>query len=157
MNFIWCDYNPKTMDYIESWLDESAIKSTGLDEGFRDFYEYWVKEDGFVVGKNFWCKVVFENDNPFAVIAFCLHEGKIMIMELVIVPEKRGQGRASKLLKEFLESEEIIGFAIHKSEATIYPSNTASKKAFENAGFKYHYTHEDEDAMYYVYESGLDD
>ncbi len=159
MNFVWRDYDPNTMNYVEAWLDESAVKSTGLDEGFFDFYEAWAKEDGFVVGENFWCKVVFEKDEPFAVIAFCQHEGKIMIMEIVVEPEKRSQGRGSKLLKELLESEEIIGFSIHKSEAVIYPSNIASQKAFENAGFRYHHTHEDQDgvSMYYVYESGSND
>lgn len=155
MNFAWRDYNPETMRYIENWLDESAIKSTGLDDGFHDFYEYWANEDGYVVGKNFWCKVVFENDEPLAVIAFSLYEGIMMIMEIVVVPEKRGQGKGSELLKELLENRQIIGFVIHKSEAVIYPSNIASQKAFENAGFKYHHTHEDGDAMYYVYESDL--
>lgn len=154
MNFVWHDYNPNTMGYIENWLDESAVKSTGLDEGFRQFYEYWANEDGFVVGENFWSKVVYEKDKPFAVIAFCLHEGKIIVMEIVLDPGKRGQGSGSKLLKEFLVSEEIIGFAIHKSEAVIFPSNIASQKAFENAGFQYHHTHQDGDALYYVYERG---
>ena len=155
MNFVWCDYNPKKMCFIENWLDESAVKTTGLDEGFRDFYEYWANEDGFVVGENFWCKVTFENNNPFAVIAFCQHEGKIIIMEVLIAPDKRGQGKGSKLLKELLNNEGIIGFAIQKSEAVIYPSNIASQKAFENAGFKYHHNHKDGngDSMYYVYES----
>lgn len=156
MNFVWCDYNPETMRYIENWLDESAVKSTGLDEGFRDFYEYWANEDGFVVGENFWCKVVFQDDKPFAVVAFCQHKHITSIMEIVVEPEKRGHGRGSKLLKELLESEEITGCAIHKSEAVIYPSNIASQKAFENAGFQYSRTHEDQDgvSMHYVYESG---
>ena len=153
MNFVWRDYNPKTMEYIENWLDESAVKSTGLDEGFRNFYEYWANEDGFVVGENFWCKVVCENNKPFAVIAFCQHEHKILIMEIVVVPEKRGQGIGTKLLKELLESEEIIGFAIQKSEAVIFPSNIASQRAFENAGFQYQRTHEDGTSMSYVYEN----
>jgi len=154
MDYVWRDYNPKTMGYIENWLDESAIKLTGLDEGFCDFYEYWASEDGFVVGKNFWCKVVFENDEAFAVIAFCRNENKIMIMEVLIAPEKRGQGKGSKLLKELLKSKEIIGFTIQKSEAEIYLSNIASKKAFENAGFKYHHNHKDGngESMSYVYE-----
>lgn len=154
MNFVWCDYDPATMRFIENWLDESAVKSTGLDEGFLDFYEYWAKEDGFVVGENFWCKVAFENDKPFAVIAFGQHEDKTIIMEIVIAPEKRGQGKGSQLLKELLENEEIIGFAIQKSEAVIYPGNIASQKAFENAGFRYHHNHKDGDgdSMYYVYE-----
>lgn len=153
MNFVWCDYNPETMGYIESWLDESAIKSTGLDEGFCEFYEYWANEDGFVVGKNFWCKVVFEIDEPFAVIAFGLHDHKIIIMEVLIVPEKRGQGRGTRLLKELLNCKEIIGFTIQESEAVIFPGNIASQKAFENAGFEYHHNHKDEngDSMNYVY------
>ena len=159
MNYIWRDYNPNTMGSIEAWLDEGAVKNTGLDDGFRDFYEYWANEDGFVVGENFWCKVAFENGEPFAVIAFCRHEQKTNIMEVVIVPEKRSQGKGSKLLKEFLENAEITGCAIHKSEAVIYPDNIASQKAFENAGFKYSHNHEDQDgeSMLYVYNGGVND
>lgn len=124
-----------------------------MDDGFHDFYEYWSNEDGFVVGENFWCKVVFENDEPFAVIAFDLCEGKLLIMETLVTPEKRGQGRGSKLIKELLENAKtIIGVDIHKAEVTIYPSNIASQRAFENAGFRYHSTHEDRDAMTYIYE-----
>lgn len=154
MNFVWCDYNPNTMRFIENWLDESAVKSTGLDEGFQAFYAYWASEDGFVVGENFWCKVTFENDQPFAVIALCRHEGKIIIMELLVAPEKRGQGKGTKLLKELLANEEIIGFPIQKCEAVIYPDNTTSQKSFENAGFQYHHNHTDGDgdSMYYAYE-----
>ena len=151
MNYIWRDYNPNTMGYIEAWLDESAIQSTGLDDGFRDFYEYWANEDGFVVGENFWCKVVFEKEIPFAVIALCLHEKKVTIMELLVAPEKRGQGVGSKLLKELLDCEEVIGFMIQESEAVIFPDNIRSQRAFENAGFRHHRTHKDGTAMYFVY------
>ena len=155
MNYVWCDYNPDTMPYIENWLDESAVKSTGLDEGFRTFYEYWANEDGFVVGENFWCKVTFENNQPFAVIAFCQHEHKTIIMEVLLAPDKRGQGKGTTLLKELLSNEEIIGFAILKSEAVIYPSNIASQKAFEKAGFKHLHNHKDGngDSMNYIYEN----
>lgn len=152
MSFIWRDYNPNTMGYIENWLDEEAVKSTGLDEGFYHFYNYWANEDGFVVGENFWCKVVYENDIPFAVIAFCSHKCKVIVMEIVVKPEKRGQGRGSTLLRELLENKEIVGFPINKSEAVIFPGNIASQEAFKNAGYKYHYTHEDGNAMYFVYD-----
>ena len=154
MNFVWYDYNPNTMSFIENWLDESAVISTGLDEGFRVFYEYWANEEGFVVGENFWCKVTFESGKPFGVIAFCQHEHKTIIMEVLIAPDKRGQGKGATLLKELLNNEEIIGFTIQKSEAVIYPSNIASQKAFEKAGFIYHNNHKDEngDSMYYIYE-----
>ena len=155
VNQAWYDYNPNTMSFVENWLDKSAVDSTGLDEGFRNFYEYWANEDGFILGENFWCKVTFEDDKPFAVIAFCQHEHKTIIMEVLVAPEKRGQRKGSTLLKELLNNEEIIGFTIQKSEAVIYPGNIASQKAFENAGFKYHHNHKDGngDSMNYVYES----
>jgi ribosomal protein S18 acetylase RimI-like enzyme len=151
MIFSWLDYDPHTMGYVENWLDESAVKSTGLDEGFRSFYEYWANEDGFVVGKNYWCKVVFDDDKPVAVIALCMNEGSVTVMEIVVDPEKRGQGIGRKLLKELLAREDIIGFSIVKSEAVIFPTNIASQKAFTNAGFRYRHTHEAGDALYYAY------
>lgn len=151
MEYIWHDYDPETMAYVESWLDKSAVKSTGLEDGFRDFYEYWAGEDGFAIGENYWCKVVFEEDRPFAVIALALYEGKVTVMELVVAPEKRGQGRGSKLLRELLENEEILGFSIVYGEAVIFLNNVASQKAFEKAGFRYHHTHEDGDAVIYIY------
>ena len=157
MNFTWRDYDPKTMQFVENWLDDSAVKSTGLDEGFRAFYDYWANEDGFSVGKNFWCKVVCKNDNPLAVIAFCEHEGNITIMEIVVAPEKCGQGIGTKILKELLENHEVLGFAIHKSEAVIFPGNIASQRAFEKAGFCYHHSHEDGDALYYTYQCRSED
>ena len=153
MNFIWHDYNPETMGYVENWLDEYAVRMTGMDDGFRQEYEYWANEDYNTVGENFWCKVVFEKGVPFAVIEFGLYEGVVTVMETLVAPEKRGQGMGSKAIKELLEkSKTIIGIDIEKAEAIIFPSNIASQKAFEKAGFKYHHTHEDGDAMTYVYE-----
>lgn len=159
MDYVWRDYHPETMGYPEQWLDAQAVKTTGLDDGFRPFYAYWANEDGFVPGENFWCKVVFQDDEPFAVVAFCLSEHRISIMELIVKPEKRNQGRGSKLLKELLESTEIIGCPIHLCEAVIYPDNIASQKAFENAGFQYSCTHQDQDgaSMLYIYKSGSDE
>ena len=154
MNFDWRNYDPGTMDYIEKWLDDSAVNSTGLDEGFHDFYAYWANEEDMAVGENFWCKVVFEQDIPFAVVAFCQNEDRILIMEIVVKPEHRGKGKGTVLLKELLNEETIIGKAIHKSEAVIFPDNIASKRAFENAGFIHHHTHKDGTAMYYVYNDG---
>ena len=157
MGLIWKDYDPGNMGYIEDWLDGAAVRSTGLDEGFRAFYGYWANEDGFLPGENYWCKVVCRDGEPVAVVAFCEHEGKVIIMELVVAPEKRGRGLGTKLLKELLGDAPPMGFVIDKSEAVIFPDNTASQKAFEKAGFHYHHIHEDGDALYYVYEKGSDD
>ena len=152
MNLVWHDYDPKTMGYIETWLDEIAVKFTGLDEGFRSFYEYWAKENGFAVGENYWCKVVLVNDEPVAVLACSLYDAVVTIMEIVVKPENRGKGIGTKLLKELWEKEEILGFPIQKSEAVIFPRNIASQRAFEKAGFRYHHANEDGDAWYYAYE-----
>jgi len=93
---------------------------------------------------------------PVAVIAFCLHEHTILIMEIVVAPQERGRGVGTQLLKELLGNKEMIGFVIQKSEAVIFPSNIASQKAFENAGYQHHHTYEDGTAMYYVYESSCE-
>ena len=153
MNFVWYDYNPNTMNFIENWLDESAVESTGLNEGFHSFYEYWATEDGFVVGENFWCKVISEHDKPFAVVAFCQYKSKMIIMEVLLEPEKRGQGKGSTLIKELIKNEEILGFSKQNWEAVIYPRNIASRKAFENAGFRYSDNRQDEngESMSYIY------
>ena len=88
-------------------------------------------------------------------IALCQYEHKTVIMEVLIAPEKRGQGRGSALLNELLNNEEIIGFTIRNCEAVIYPSNIVSQKTFENAGFVYRNNYKDEngDSFYYIYES----
>lgn len=151
--YVWCDYDPRTMQFIESWLDKDAVKATGLDDGFRDFYEYWANEDGFDVGVNYWCKVVCENNTPVAVVAFCRHEQMVLVMEIVVKPQKRGQGVGTKLLKELLGRRDIINFVIQQSEAVIFSNNIASQRAFEKAGYQYHHTDEDGTAMYYVYRS----
>ena len=153
MDFVWNDYDPNTMNFVENWLDESAVESTGLDEGFQSFYAYWANEDGFSVGENFWCKVISEYDKPFAIVAFCWHDNKMIIMEVLLAPEKRGQGKGSTLIKELICNEEIVGFSEQNWEAAIYPRNIASRMAFENAGFRYSGNRKDEngDSMSYTY------
>lgn len=152
--FVWRDYCPESMGFVEDWLDADAVKATGLDEGFRHFYEYWAGEDGFAPGENFWCNVVYDHDVPIAVVAFCLHQQKVLIMEIVVAPERRGHGFGTRLLLEFLERDDLPCFPMDKCEAVIFPDNTASRKAFQRAGFRLHHIHEDGTALYYVYERG---
>lgn len=152
INYCWRDYDPCGMAFVEAWLDEQAVAATGLDEGFRSFYEYWLKEEGFVLGENFWCKVVFEKDTPLAVAAFCRRERTILIMELLVDPKKRGCGIGTRLLQALLGSEELIGSVIERSEAVIFPENLASQRAFQKAGYYCHHCYEDGSALLYVYE-----
>ena len=120
MNFTWHDYNPETMGYVENWLDEHAVRMTGMDDGFRQEYEYWANEDYNTVGENYWCKVVFENEVPFAVIEFGLYEGVVTIMETLVAPEKRGQGKGSKVIKELLEKSKTIMVLILKGRKLLF-------------------------------------
>lgn len=150
MKFIWTNYIPETMSFVETWLDAEAIRVTGIDDGFRDFYEYWNSEN--IPDETFWCKVVSENDIPFAVIAIGKNEGNHIIMELVIKPEERNKGKGTQLLKELLEnSSTILGHEIKSAEAVIFPSNPASQKAFEKANFIFAHAHKDGDALYYSF------
>lgn len=150
--FTWHDYDPLTMPFIETWLDERAVCATGLDEGFRSFYTYWAAEEGFDVGENFWCRVAFSDGTPLAVIAFCLHEGTVLVMEIVVEPHSRGRGVGTQVLKELLGRTDVAGFTVQRSEAVIFPDNVVSQRAFGNAGYRIHHAHEDGSALYYLYE-----
>ncbi len=152
MKYIWKDYDLESMGFVEAWLDESAVNSTGIDDGWNDFYEYWCNEENTVLNENFWCKVIFEDEKPLAVTAFSLIENKLMIMEVVVDNKLRSKGIGTQLLKELISNgNEIFGKSVESSEAVIFPSNIASKKAFEKAGYVLERIHPDGDALYYVH------
>ncbi len=152
MRFVWDDYNPDTMGFVENWLDEYAVKETGMDDGWCEDYKYWLNDGNTVIGENYWCKIISESGKPFAVIAIGCHDDIYNIMEILVNPEERSKGKGAKVLKDLLgNSEEIIGKKIEIAESVIFPSNRASKKAFEKAGFVFNYAHEDGDALYYIY------
>ena len=149
MLFKWTDYNT-SLTFVEDWLDDEAVRVTGLDDGFRDFYEYWKNEN--ILGTNYWCKVISENDKPFAVITIGKDKENFIFMEFVIAPDMRNQGKGTLILNELLkESKIILGQEIESAEAVIFPSNPASQKAFEKAGFVFSHADEDGDAFYYIF------
>ena len=152
VNFSWTDYNPKKMSFVEKWLDKKAVKLTGIDNGWEDFYEYWKNEDGNVLNQNYWCKVVYEKNKPFGIIAIGCHEDLFVIMEMLIAPKMRNKGKGSILIKELIENgKEILGKEIKRATAVIFPSNIASQKCFDKAGFAVERIHEDGDAIDYIY------
>ncbi len=150
MRFDWKDYGADTMTFVEDWLDDYAVRMTGMDDGWRAFHEYWITEGGMTPGKDYWCKVVYDQAAPFAVIAFSLHEGNYHVMELLVKPGMRNNGLGSALLRDLLsDGETIIGQRIDKATAVIFPNNPASQKAFERAGFVFDHADDDGDAWYY--------
>ncbi|MBQ8783834.1 MAG: GNAT family N-acetyltransferase [Clostridia bacterium] len=152
MNFYWTDYNPTEMKFVEKWLDKTAVKFTGMDDGWEDFYKYWKNEKDTILNQNYWCKVVSEKGLPFCVIALGFHEDSFVIMEMLVSPKMRNKGKGTLIIKELIEnSKQILGKEIQKAEAVIYPSNKASQRCFEKAGFVLERIHEDGDAIDYVF------
>ena len=150
--FFWKDYDPDTMPFVEEWLDDHAVRMTGMDDGFRAFHEYWINDGEMTLGKDYWCKIVYNGKTPFAVISLSLCEGSFHVMELLIKPEMRGKGLGTALLRELLsDGETIISHRIEKATVVIFPNNPASQKAFEKAGFVFDRANEDGDALYYSY------
>ena len=42
MKFTWIDYIPEHAALADSWLDETAVRETGLDEGWAEYLGYWL-------------------------------------------------------------------------------------------------------------------
>ncbi len=152
MIFTWLDYEEKYAVTVESWLDTDPKRFIGCDDSWNSFYEYWKNDDDITLGENYWSKVICKNDTPVAIIAIGLCQNVLTVMEYIVAPTKRGRGYGSAALKELLDNSiAIIGKDISQAEAVIYPSNIASQKAFEKAGFSFNHAHPDGDAWYYKY------
>lgn len=153
MTFTWENYRVERTDIVETvekLFDYEAMRFTGCDDGFRAFYDYWYNELG---GEDFWCKTVFLNGDLIAVIALAkAPDGVFTVQELAVSSEKRGRGYGSAILSELLRySREIIGQEIIAANAVIFPDNTASQRAFQNAGFECVGISVEKDATYYQY------
>ena len=111
MLFKYIDYSEKFVEITESLLDETAINNTGCDEGFHNFYNYWLEESDTILNQNFWCKLAFDGNELIGVICLGLSPTKeFTIMEIIVAPNKRGKGLGSSIIHELIDnSEKIIG------------------------------------------------
>lgn len=151
MCFIWKDYTSEYAPFINSWLDTQAISMTGIDQGWNEYWDDVLEDAKNFSGSKEYGKIVYENDKPIAVIAFGYYRGVVTISEIIVDPLLRGQGRGSRIIIELIEhADELIGEKIDQYTAVIYPDNIASQKAFEKAGFRFDYAHDDGDAWYYT-------
>ena len=134
--FNWQDYTHEYVALVDSWLDADAVRMTGMDEGFDSFCQYWKKESKPERGEYFWSKLVSENVRPIAVIAYGYYNGTVTIMEIVVDPAVRSQGKGTAVLREFLKNAAVwIAQPINIFHAVIFQGNTASQIAFYKAGF----------------------
>ena len=135
-HFEWKDYTKEDTALVASWLNADAVRMTGMDEGFDAFHQYWKNESSPERGEYFWSKLVSENGHPFAVISYGYCSGTVTIMEIVVDPALRGQGRGTTVLREFIKNAaDWIKQSISVFEAVVFKNNPASQVAFYKAGF----------------------
>ena len=152
MKYEWIDYSHEQKSLVDAWIDEEAEKFTGCDDGFDEYYKYWVDEPETKIGENFWAKIILEDRVPVGIISISFWDEVFTISEFIICPYKRGKGIGTATLSELLiNGKEILGIEIEKASAVIFPNNIASQKAFEKAGFVFSSAHPDGDAWYYEY------
>ncbi len=132
----WQDYGPEQAVLVNAWLDRDAVRNTGLEDGLDAFYQYWERNSDPARGEIFYCKIVSEEWRPVAVVAFSYHQQTVVVMEIVVDPNLRGQGRGTAIINELVDhAAHWIGQPISVFEAVIFPHNTASQTIFYKAGF----------------------
>ncbi len=150
MQYNWIPYSNDHASLVDSWLDACAMKETGLEDGWRKFYDYWMTENPSDEGKDC-CFLISDDKIPFAVIYIAIMDTNITISEYVVAPNKRGMGYGAAALKEFLDhSVQLLNFNASAAKAVVFSSNIASQKAFEKAGFAL--ASKDLDGAIYYYE-----
>lgn len=81
-----------------------------------------------------------------------MNNNKLMLMEIVVVPEKCGKGNDTELVRELINNgKTTFGYTVQHSETTICLSNKALRKVSVNVGFKYFRNHKDGDTQDYVF------
>ncbi len=155
MQFNWKFYCNNDANLVDSWLDDDAIRKTGLEDGWQNFYDYWMIENSNE--SKDCCFLILHENIPFAVMYIGIIGREITISEYIVSPNKRGKGYGSAVLKELLDNAtQLLNINVSLATAVIYPNNIASIKAFEKAGFVLISKHPDGDALNYEYIFGID-
>ena len=152
MNFTWSDYKTEHAALVDSWLDDTAIKMTGIEDGFDEEWRATLDEAKNFPGCKDFCKIVSQNGVPFAAVKYGFYQNNATVSVIIVDPTQRGNGRGSAVLRELVaNTNTLVGEKVDKFDAVIFPSNISSQKAFEKAGFVFDCAHEDGDALYYTF------
>lgn len=155
MLFTWIDYQTENAALVDSWLDDTAVRMTGIEDGFDKEWLATLEEAKNFPGCKDFCKIVSENGVPFAAVKYGFYRNNVTVSVIIVDPVQRGKGRGSAVLRELVTNvNTLVGEKVDKFEAVIFPSNSASQRAFEKAGFVFEYAHEDGDALYYSIKTG---
>lgn len=137
MIFEWIDYIAEYAALIDSWLDDTAIEMTAIDEGWDSYWNAVLIDALNYPGCVDYCKMVFTDGKPIAVVAFGYYRGDVTISEIIISPEMRSKGYGTEILKELVCLSRIwFPEPISRYRAIVFAQNIASQKAFHNAGFQ---------------------
>ncbi len=149
MQYQWNRYTPADAPLVDAWLDEDAIRETGIDDGWQSFYDYWMQESYKATAEDF-CYLIAKEQSPLAVIYASVTERTLTVSEMIVAPHLRGLGHGSAILSELLaHSTLLLGTTLSTANAVIFPDNIASQKTFARAGFVLVSKHPDGDAWYY--------
>ncbi len=155
MKFTWLDYKTEHAALVDSWLDDTAVRMTGIEDGFDKEWRATLDEAKNFPGCRDFCKIVSENGVPFAAVKYGFYQNNVTVSVIIVDPAQRGKGKGSAALRELvINPNTLVGEKVDKFDAVIFPSNAASQKAFEKAGFAFDYAHEDGDALYYLFKIG---
>lgn len=138
------DYDRLEAKIVDSWLDDEAIRNTGLEDGFDEFFEYWNGE----CGSDFSAKIAEFDGKPVAVVTAAYDNGFVTIQEIIVAPDMRGRGIGTWAINELVEEAPSMYGPIETYEAVVFFDNVPSQKAFEKAGFDKR-LHENSDAYIY--------
>ena len=92
MHLEWMDYRREDGKVVDSWLDGEAVAMTGLDQGWDDYWQA-VRSDGkHYPGCRDVCKIIREQGQPIAAVCFGWYGGVTTVSEILVAPQRRGQG-----------------------------------------------------------------
>lgn len=143
MHFEWTDYRREDGAVVDSWLDEAAVAMTGLDESWDAYWQAVLSDAKNYPGCKDFCKIIWENGTAIAVICFGWYDGIVTVSEILVAPQRRGQGVGAQILRELIAlADGWTGEKTKKFQAVIFAKNVPSQRAFEKAGFAFAYEHE---------------
>ncbi len=156
MEFEWKPYSAADVGVVDCWLDARAIEDTGLENGWRSFYHYWMLEDPSSEGRDR-CYLIGLNGDAIGVLYLAVQGGTVTISEFLLAPDFRGRGYGARVLQDLLNNlESLVSGPIGLVRAVTLPGNAAAIRCFEKAGFQLAANVQDDAGQSLHYEYGLD-